>query len=72
MTYQFNRIIILKLLGTLCRVLEIQMSITKKPDGWVVYDDAGRHLFDTEEEAKKWLAGTPEKKEEPKVEKEEK
>ena len=46
------------------------MSITKKPDGWVVYDDAGRHLFDTEEEAKKWLAGTPEKKEEPKVEEE--
>ena len=74
MTYQFNHIIILKLLGTLCQVLEIQMAATiqKKPNRWIVHDDTGAHEFATEKEAKDWAAGKPEKKEEePKVEEEE-
>ena len=70
MTYQFNHIIILKLLGTLCQVLEIQMAATiqKKPNRWIVHDDMGAHEFATEKEAKDWAAGNPEKKEEPKAE----
>ena len=35
------------------------MNITKKPDGWIVYDENGMHRFDTEEEAKKHLGAAP-------------
>ena len=47
------------------------MNITKKPDGWVVYDETGMHKFDTEEEAKKHLGATPIVEEEEESEEEE-
>ena len=40
------------------------MNITKKADGWIVYDENGMHRFDSEEEAKKHLGAAPETKEE--------
>jgi hypothetical protein len=51
----------------------MEPTIQKKPNRWIVHDDAGAHEFATEKEAKDWAAGKPEKKkeEEPKVEEEE-
>ena len=53
------RIIILKLLGTLCRVTEkfMEAQIQKKADGWKVLDEKGSHMFATEAEAKAYAGG---------------
>ena len=34
-------------------------QVNKKADGWEVLDENGRHLFDTEAEAKAHMSGSP-------------
>ena len=34
-------------------------QVMKKADGWEVLDENGRHLFDTEAEAKAHMSGSP-------------
>ena len=43
-------------------------QIMKKADGWEVLDENGRHVFDTESEARAYMSGTPTPADEEEVE----